>query len=285
MNDALQGRLNSNKTILARLSFMRILLTFLLLGSFQVQAQTEQKILDSLYREIEFLIGDEWFLERTQDGFSVTYCRTCQEKWKAYEDTTFPAGIIHPRVMSARSRPSFFEPEFIDSISYYTLVSSYNPAFGNYTPEEKINYFREFYKANAILKFDVTFSDKWSDKKIGHVLSKNNQLKDSILSKPLYKTSMNIFSDYRYWVPEERFRERTKGLNFYFERLPYESMIIDESIFIEHNQPFYFGLPMFVDRNDPEYYDNPKNELEDERARTLKIIAMVLGIHDYKIIE
>ncbi len=42
---------------------------------------------------------------------------------------------------------------------------------------------------------------------------------------------------------------------------------------------------MLVDKQDPEYFNKHENHLEDERERTLKIIALVLGIDDYVILN
>jgi len=243
----------------------------------KVYAQSNQKIIDSLYDEIEFLIGDDWYFEQTKTGFNVTFCRSCQENFNSYQETT----DFFSRELT---RDDFFQLELIDSISYYTHVSSYSN-LSNHTREEKNKFLAEFYKADDILHFELTLSKKWTKEKIESVLSKNNQLKDSILREPLYKSNMGVFSDYRYWLPTNQWRSRTEGLNFYFERLPYESMIIDKSIFILHNKPFYFAEPMLVDKNDPEYFYYHENNLEDERRRTLKIIALVLGIHDYVIVN
>lgn len=126
---------------------------------------------------------------------------------------------------------------------------------------------------------------KWTQDKFNAVLARNNQLKDSILLQPMYKTNMGIFSDYRFWLPEENLRSRTQGLDFYFERLPYESLTLDKSIFMLHNKPFYFAKTFLVDKKDQEYCLKQENHLEDERSRTLKIIALALGIHDFVIVN
>lgn len=253
------------------------LLLFSLIFGVKVNAQNDQKFLDSLYNEIEFLIGDKWYFEKTNNGFQVTYCKSCKEAYIKYLDTT----DFFSRELS---REAFFQKELIDSVSYYRTVSI-SPIPLNWTNQQRIEYFSELYKAEDVLKFEVTIEKKWSDEKIKIVLSNNNQLRDSILKEPLYKSNMSIFSDYRFWLPEDYLSMRTQGLDFYFERLPYESLIIDESIFILHNKPFFFSRPMLVDKNDPEFFEKEENELEDERRRTLKIIALTLGIHDYNIVN
>ncbi|XOV65905.1 MAG: hypothetical protein ACFHU9_09740 [Fluviicola sp.] len=123
-----------------------------------------------------------------------------------------------------------------------------------------------------------------AEKKIERILAQNEELKVSIIREPLYKSNMNIFADYRYWLPGESWMRRTKSLNFYFERLPYESEIMDASILIDPSLSSFFGLYMLVDKEDAYFYKKRENLLMDERNRTLKIIALALGIHDYTIL-
>ena len=255
----------------------KVFLFCLLLNPFHSFAQKNKDALDSLFSEIEFLIGPSWFFEVTKNGFEVTYCRSCNENYTNYLDSTdFFSRELY--------RSDFFQEGQIDSISYFSMVSNM-PIPRNWTDEQRIEYFTELYRADDILKFEVIVDSEWSKEKTTSVLSKNNQLKDSILRKPLYKSNLDIFSDYRFWLPGEHWKRRTQGLNFYFERMPYESLIMDKSIFILHNKPFFFAEPMLVDKTDSEYFHKEQNRLEDERKRTLKIIALALGIHDYKIVN
>lgn len=60
---------------------------------------------------------------------------------------------------------------------------------------------------------------------------------------------------------------------------------MNNSIFIEHNKPSFFSEPMLVDKGDPEFFEKFENQLEDERRRTLKIITLALGIHNYHIVN
>lgn len=252
-------------------------LTFFLTISFHLNSQVSENKMDSLYHEIEFLIGDSWYFEEITNGFQVTFCKTCRDSYKRYLDTT---NLFNRNL----TRSDFFKPELIDSVSYYSTVSN-TPISPNLTKEEKINHYSKIYRANNIMKFEIRFEEKWTQNKIETIQNKNNQLRDSILTKPLYKSNEGIFSDYRYWLPDRRWKERTIGLDFYFERLPYNSLILDRSIFIYHNKPFYFSRPMLVDKNDPEYFFKSENELENERQRVLKVIALALGIHDYKVVN
>ncbi len=259
---------------------MKIFIVFiycLLFNAFQSTAQKNQGVLDSLYNEIEFLIGPSWFFEETKNGFQVTYCKSCNENYHNYTDST----DLFSRELS---RSDFFQEGLIDSISYYSTVSN-APIPRSWSDEQRVEYFTELYKADHILRFEVIIDKKWSKEKTTSVLSKNNQIKDSIIREPIYKSNMDIFSDYRFWLPAEYWKRRTQGLNIYFERLPYESLILENSIFILHNKPFFFSEPMLVDKRDDNYFYKEVNQLENERRRTLKIIALALGIHDYNIVN
>ena len=259
---------------------MRIKTVFLLsflLNITSAVSQTSQRVMDSLYREIELLIGVTWFLEESINGFQVTYCKSCNESYINYLNIT----DFFSRTLA---RKDFFKEELMDSISYYSTVSN-SPVSQKWTKQERIDHFSELYKTTDVLRFNVRFEKKWSNEKLDSILLKNNQLKDSILKEPLYKSNMKFFSDYRFWIPDDNWRRRTQNLNFYFERLPYESLILEESIFILHNKPFFFAEPMLVDKNDPEYFYKGENRLESERRRTLKIIALCLGIHNYVIVN
>lgn len=252
------------------------LLFALLFGCSYSGAQSEKDILDSLYEEIEFLVGEDWYLKPTENGFTLTFCRTCTRNYHEYLDNN--------QWPYRKFREDFYSSSDIDSVSYYTLVSNYHN-LSNLTREEKIEYFTSFYKPESILQLEVIFSEKWTTKKIASVQANNDLLKEEILKEPLYKTSKKIFSDYRYWIPEKYLQKRTEAFDFYFERLPYKSITIDKSIFIIHNTPSFFSEPLLVDKSDPEYFWNRNNELKSEKERTLKIIALALGIHDFEIIN
>lgn len=256
---------------------IQVLLSVLLIGTSNVSAQTSQKFLDSLYEEIDFLIGDSWHCEQTNNGFQVTYCRSCKVNYDEYINTT----DFYTRDLT---RIDFFQEHLIDSISYFSTVSSM-PIPRKWTEEQRTEYFTNLYKPENILRFEIQIDKKWSEQKFNSTLSNNEQLKDSILKEPLYKSNMDIFSDYRFWIPVRHWKQRTKGLDFYFERLPYKSLILENSILIIHNKPFFFAEPMLIDKHDPTYFYKEENLLEGERRRVLKIIALVLGIHDYVIVN
>ncbi len=259
---------------------LNLLLFFVLIfSSSTLFGQRQKEKIDSLVDEIELLIGDEWFLEETKDGFQVTFCRSCNENYLAEigvpSDDPFD---ITP------NRFDFFQTELLDSVCYF---SSLNPSIlpRKWKEAERTAYFTDLYQADDILRFHIRFEKKWKESNIEKVQARNDEIRDSILRTPLFMSNERIFSDYRYWLPREFWKRRITTLDFYFERLPYESTILDQSIFIEHNKPGFFSEPMLVDKNDKNYFDRRENHLEAERQRTLKIIALVLGIHDYRIIQ
>ena len=258
-----------------------LLYLFLLAYSFNGFSQKiSSEKLELIRSEVQSVLGDDWFLTPTESGFKVTFCRSCQ---KRYVDSCNSNELT---MFLRRSRDSFFSPDKADSVCYYTTVS--NPPHPFYDDKnDSIRHLAmlETYIANGILSFEIRIEKKWSDKKVQEIAARNDTLKTEILKEPLYKTSMDIFSDYRFWLPDEYLKQRTKKYSFYFERLPYSSEGYDYSIFIIQDKPYYFCSPLYVDKNDRYFYDNISNELENERRRTLKIIALALGILDFKVIN
>lgn len=245
----------------------------------QLTAQLSVPLLDSLCDEIEATIGEDWFIIREKHGFKVYFCRSCQN---AYD--SFLAKQSWPRDIPFKPREDFFDLKNMDSVSYYPTVSSY----GSIDMRSDSLYHaskRKFYKADDVLMFKVSFEPKWTAEKYQSVYEKNELLKAEILKEPLFKSNDGIFSDYRFWLPSDFWKKRTKKYTFYFKRLPYISKTLDYSIFIVPDKPYYFTKPMYVDKTDAEYYENPKNKLEAERKRALKIIALTLGIHDYRFVN
>lgn len=262
-------------------TFKPLLYLFLLAYSFNGFSQKiSSEKLELIRSEIQSVLGDDWFLTPTKSGFKVTFCRSCQKRYvdscnsrPENRDWIFPP-----------SRELFFDPHHMDSVCYYTTVSNESNPFSE-NDSMRYVYLENFYKTNGILSFEVRIEKKWSDKKYQEVAAKNDTLKKEILKEPLYKMSMNIFSDYRFWLPEDYFKNRTKNYNFYFERLPYSSELYDYSIFIIQDKPYYFCSPLYVDKNDRYFYNRISNKLEHERERTLKIIALALGILDFKVVK
>lgn len=247
-------------------------------GWFHSTAQSNQLNLEPLVEEIKGLIGDSWYVDTTENGLEITYCRSCGERYSEYLRTD-----DHFQVYLEQS--DFFTEDLLDSVCYFPTVSVL-PFLDFKSEQRRIAYLSNYFRANDILKFNIRFEEKWSQHKYDSILKNNNLLKDMILEKPLYKTSMDIFSDYRFCIPRgDYLMERTAEVDFYFERLPYSSLTLNASIFIEHNKSGFFSKPMLVDKSDEAYFDNSENMLEDERRRILKIVALVLGIHDYYIVN
>lgn len=258
---------------------IKILVSFLMvLSQLNVLAQKEEINIDSLYNEIDLLTGESWYLERTERGFKLTFCRSCAEKYNLYLDSS---DSFHRQL----SRNDFFLEHQFDSISYFP-TSSHIPMPYNWSENDKTDYFTKLYIPQTVLQFEVKIEQKWSDQEYDLVLRKNNELKEAILKEQIFKSNLNIFSDYRFWLPSGEWKTRTEEFNYYFERLPYSSLtIINKSIFIEHNKPSFFCEPMLVDKNDDTFFDKNQNNLENERRRTLKIIALTLGVHDYRVVN
>jgi len=252
----------------------------LALMAFNGYSQSFQEKLEAIREEVRSVIGKDWFLTQTASGFKVTFCRSCQKHYEDscnYQDKTF--GFHFPL-----SRDSFFNPEQIDSVCYYPTVSLPPQPFYASDSARHADKLKA-YQVNGILSFEIRIEAKWDEKKYRELMAQNELLKTEILKEPLYKTSKDIFSDYRFYLPEDYLKQRTEKYPFYFERLPYSSKLYDYSIFLIPDKPNFFCSPLYVDKSDPRFYDAISNFLEEERQRTLKIIALSLGILDFKIVN
>lgn len=236
------------------------------------------KEIDSLMNQVDFLLSDDWFVERVNDGFDVYFCRSCQERYLAQEPD--------PDYIFGKPRELFFEVEQADSVAYFTYINGYcyvNPDLPDsvYHAEN----LRRF-SADDRLKFEIRFVKAWSDSRRTQVQEKNDELKEAIMEEGLQRTNEHIFSDYRYWLPIKRWQwdERVSHLNYWFERMPYQSTTLEQDILIIPDAHNFFCEPMYVDRNDEFYYENKLNKIEPERRRALHIIALVLGVPDYKVV-
>lgn len=208
--------------------------------------------------KLDLLLNENWDTKIIDSGFVVFYDRAkLVERYAGY----------------------FFKDNIPDSISWYSLVGSFI-----YKPSNE--YLREQYSKNGVLSIEVTFQPKWTNEDVSRVQMKNDILKDKILEQPVFKTSERLFSDYRFWLPLKRnWGSRTKMYDYYFERLPYESVTSMYSILINSGKPFYFARPLYVDDNDSLFFQNNDNDLENEYNRTLRIVAISLGIQDFEIIN
>ena len=248
------------------------------------QQKPSNEELTEICNKVEQVIGEDWFVHQTNNGFEVYFCRSCNENYQKWvNEQEFFHRPVHDTPISDKKRYNFFKPELADSVSYYSLVSNIPRPFDDPLRDEHL---KECYQKNGVLKFTFRLERKWGTKKVNDAQTNNELLKTQILSTPLYKTGMGIFSDYRFWLPESYLRQRTeKHYDFYFERLPYTSCWYDYSIFFEQDKPFFFSAVMFVNPSEEKYFDNKANFIEDERCRTLKIIALTLGINDFTLIN
>jgi hypothetical protein len=228
----------------------------------------KNKSVDLIIESIEVNLGNEWYVKKHESGFTAYFCRTCNQK---YLDSL----KINPVSLNI-DRYYFFDKYGPDSVSYYTTVS-FPPQF---TEEEEL----EWYKKNGVLKIRVDFEETWSKAKFKEIYLKNDSLKNEILKESLSKSNESIFADYRYWLPEERWKKRTQMFDFYFQKLPYSSKFINCSIFIDPSKPEHFCAPLLTD-NTSNYWNVRANYLEDERRRALIVISEALGIKNYKIIH
>ena len=138
--------------------------------SFLIFAQIDSVKRDSLINKVKELIGDDWYVRKTQNGFSVTFCRSCNNNYKK--------AIEEGRKDVLRDR--FLGNQKIDSVYYFSMVSSRgvsrNPSKKQYNDRR-----REWSKANGIIKIDVIFETKWESQKYDSIYSLNETLKKQSL--------------------------------------------------------------------------------------------------------
>jgi hypothetical protein len=258
----------------------------IILCSWSAHSQKLSKsAIDSITNEVKQLLGNDWFLTPTKSGFTVYFCRSCHEEYidSCNSAAAQNSAFAQRGFVVSRERESFFTPNHADSVSYYGTCCRLVQEHGANDSLKHLEKLKE-YKANGIISFEITFDRKWSKKKYNSTQEKNEILRKEILKEPVYKTDLRIFSDYRFWLPREYWKERTTEYSFFFERLPYSSETLNCSIFIKPDKPYWASRPLYVDKSDPRYYDDEANGLEPERQRTLKLIAMALGIRDFVII-
>lgn len=242
--------------------------------SFLIFAQIDSVKRDSLISKIQELISEDWFVRKTQNGFSVYFCRTCNNEYK--------------KVIEERKRPAyrdgFFSLDKIDSVYYFSMVSSRgisrNPSEEQFEERRK-----ELSKANGIIKIDVIFENKWKNQKYDSICSLNETLKKQSLNNLRPKSSTDIFLDYRSFVPTKEYFRNPDLLENSFQKLPYNSLTLLNSLFI-YSDFYCFGCEaVWINKSDNRFFLRKENYLKKERNRTLQIIALVLGIHDFKIID
>jgi len=242
--------------------------------SFLIFAQIDSVKRDSLINKVKELIGDDWYVRKTQNGFSVTFCRSCNNNYKK--------AIEEGRKDVLRDR--FLGNQKIDSVYYFSMVSSRgvsrNPSKKQYNDRR-----REWSKANGIIKIDVIFETKWESQKYDSIYSLNETLKKQSLNNLKPKSSTDIFLDYRSFVPTKEYFRNPDLLGNSFQKLPYNSLILPNSLFLNSDFYCYGCEAVWIDKSDNRFFLRKENYLKKERNRTLQIIALVLGIHDFKIID
>jgi len=246
-------------------------------------------------KQLRQLLNDDWMIVPIDSGFSVYYNKGQNVKYdqhftytqpkvnmvKTEWDTTSSYVEKEPQT-KVRERPfSYYTYNNIepDSICWFSTL---NPSFNYCITNSEL---RKSYNKDGILKIDITFQSKWSKNKVDNVMNRNNKLSAEMINGGLTNTNESIFYDYRYWVPKNYWQRKSELYDYWFQRLPYESLITkDYSIFINPNVKCFFCEPLYVDDLDSMYFVKDNNYLEAERQRTLRIIALSLGIQDFEIV-
>jgi hypothetical protein len=255
------------------------LIVFLLSGIF-IFAQKKNRVnfssefpenkkdsIDLIIDQVKKVLSDEWYITRVENGFTVSFCRSCHEN---YLDSLAELDNI-PVI----EKDFFFRKQGPDSVLYYSIVNRAVVAPNQPGPAES---------PDGILVIRVDFHHKWSHDKLDSVQKMNDGIKKELMTGPLYKTSPTVFSDYRYYVPDITFKNTATGSSYRFQHLPYSSDWYNYSIFIDPSINCFHCWPK-IPANAPDDLYKQEDELNQERIRTLYAIAFALGIKDYKIAD
>ena len=254
------------------------------------------KLIDSQVNQLRSLLNDDWMIVPIDSGFSVYYNKGQNIEYEHHFNTNWPNVNVVRHI--GDSTITYIEKEPQKQVrqkpfSYYTYnniepdsicwFSTVNPVTFYCANNKEL---REAYFKDGVLKIDVTFQPKWSKDELKIVQNRNNNLRDEMISNGLTHTNESIFYDYRYWVPKNYWQRKSKLYDYWFERLPYESDLVNEySIFINPNVKCFFCEPLYVDDSDTLFFNRDENYLEAERQRSLRIIALSLGIQDFEIVD
>ncbi len=259
---------------------MKILGLLLVISTFSSGQIINNLFIDSVANKIESLLPKNWFLSKNENGFSVSYCRSCSEfeskklkKMKASETTQKIASV-------------YFKQHGADSVSYYSLISLpliHFPWDTIHPPSAwDKSKLREIYKPNDIVIINVLFKARWTKEHLDTVKAHNEVLRHIRMKESIGKKQDSYKSkDFRSWTRHEDWNGKTKNYPFTIEQLPYESAWYNYSIFITPGRNCSYGGIMYYDKNDIEFYANPENEITHEFDMVRLIISYGLGIRDY----
>lgn len=232
--------------------------------------------IDTVIRKVENTIDENWFVVRNGDGFDIYFCKTCMDACADSLNSKYNTRYNRMRI----TRQDFFNTLGPDSIRYYSTVSHRGQLL---TLDPNEEYKSGVYKKNGVIKISVQFEKKWSEAKYKEVFQHNESIKEDIIKEPLGKSNMDIFADYRFWVPKDRYLlDRSDKGDFI--RLPYESFWYNYSIFIIPDKPSYFTRIMFLNEEGLEFKGD-RVDLNQERIILLNSLAYCLGINDYNIVN
>lgn len=219
--------------------------------------KSNEATIQMMVKSVRKVLDDNWFIVQTDSGFTVNYCKTCNQK---YLDSV--KGVEVPSV----TKEYFYEMFGPDSISNFSTVSY---PFGGMSDEDK----KEWYGKTGVLSFNIYIEEKWEQQKVDSIQTVNDAEKKILMESYPHVYGEMRFSDYRYWVPNHK----------KMTRLPYNSAWYGNAIFINPSIECFLCSTLLA--KEEHYYNNPENFIEDERVRALFAIAYALGIRDYNIVN
>jgi hypothetical protein len=259
---------------------MKIVVLLCFFGSFSSFSQFNTKENDVIKKNLDTIIFNlnqtlarDWFIVRNKTGFTVNFCRSCLTRFQAWSDTS----TVY-RSFNNAELLEYFGP---DSVHYCSTVNMVRSSLDSL---EILKTRLKNVKNNGLLSFSVYIEPKWTRDKIRSVQYLNDSLKIMLKKYPMYRTNDNIFSDYRYWLPGEYWKNRLDSVDYYFLRLPYYTAFYDFSVFIVPDQRSQFSRVSFIQKREKENLQIETIELDSMIDRALHQVAITLGIRDFRIV-
>ena len=220
--------------------------------------------ISNLNERIRNVLNEDWILITEGFSTSIYFCPTCND----------------PDSTAANSYDSFIFPQQqlkLKGPDSVTFLSAVNPASFLSDDDKKASY-----KPEGILKITIDFEDEWSDQKYQKIKGMNDTLIAALKKKGYTPERLSSFSDFRANIPDTiKWKKFLNEYDFYFQRLPYKSTLINKSILLNGELPNDWSYPFYVDQSDSLYYLNNENNMFAEYGRVLFSIAYALGVDDY----
>lgn len=240
---------------------MKLLLLFAFIPFF---LSAQYKSIDSIAKELDELVDDNWFFAAGDNQIDIFYCSACNENYK--------------RSIVIRDHRTFLDSNLLDFNFKRSLVSNPPHPFGdtirNWNTPEK----------SKIIHLKIEFDSNYSQSQADEKCDKNRMISDIIWSQQLNKVSREEFKDFRLAVPNARYFDRflPDSLSTFIEKEPYwPKKEFLGAIFIDMD----FGCFLCEDYafHDQKYVWEINEEclIADDKFELFQLVMDYFGVDDY----